>query len=328
MEKGGYRVLLFYKYVKIEDPETVVQEHLQACKEIGLKGRIFIGTEGINGTCSGTIEQTNQYMEMMNNDERFKNITYKIDEEDSHAFKKMHVRVREQIVNLSLEDDIDPNRLTGNYLKPEEFLQHMQDEDASILDARNDYEYDLGHFRGAIRPDIRTFRELPEWVRENREMFEGKKILTYCTGGIRCEKFSGWLVREGFENVHQLEGGIVSYGKDPVAKGQLWDGQCYVFDERIAVPVNQVEHVVVGRDHFDGEPCERYVNCANPECNEQILCSEENEHLYLRSCTDACRVHPRNRYIEEYGLTEEDVAERLAAVERHREKTGVVSTEA
>src|SRR5699024_5165205 len=145
----------------------------------------------------------NQYMEMMNNDERFKNITYKIDEEDSHAFKKMHVRVREQIVNLSLEDDIDPNRLTGNYLKPEEFLQHMQDEDTIILDARNDYEYDLGHFRGAIRPDIRTFRELPEWVRENREMFERKKILTYCTGGIRCEKLSGWLVRDGFENVHQ-----------------------------------------------------------------------------------------------------------------------------
>src|SRR5699024_2801451 len=129
MEKGGYRVLLFYKYVKIKDHETVVQEHLQTCKEIGLKGRIFIGTEGINGTCSGTIEQTNQYMEMMNNDERFKNITYKIDEEDSHAFKKMHVRVREQIVNLSLEDDIDPNRLTGNYLRPEEFLQHMQDAD-------------------------------------------------------------------------------------------------------------------------------------------------------------------------------------------------------
>lgn len=328
MEKGEYRVLLFYKYVKIEDPETAVAEHLKACKEIGLKGRIFIGTEGINGTCSGTIEQTDRYMDMMNNDERFKDITYKIDIEDRHAFKKMHVRVREQIVNLSLEDDINPNSLTGNYLKPEEFLEHMQDDNTIILDARNDYEYDLGHFRGAIRPDIRTFRELPEWVRENRDMFEGKKILTYCTGGIRCEKFSGWLVREGFENVHQLEGGIVSYGKDPVAKGQLWDGQCYVFDERIAVPVNQVEHVIVGRDHFDGTPCERYVNCANPDCNEQFLCSEENEHLYLRSCTDECRVHSRNRYIEEYQLSEEEVTERLTALERHRKETAAVTTEA
>lgn len=326
MEKGTYRVLLFYKYVKIDDPETVVAEHLKACKDIGLKGRIFIGTEGINGTCSGTIEQTQAYMDMMNADERFKDIVYKIDETDAHAFKKMHVRVREQIVNLSLEDDVNPNKLTGNYLSPAEFLDKMQEEDTVILDARNDYEYDLGHFRGAIRPDIRTFRELPDWIRENKEQFEGKKILTYCTGGIRCEKFSGWLVREGFEDVSQLEGGIVSYGKDPVAKGQLWDGQCYVFDERIAVPINQVEHVVVGRDHFDGEPCERYVNCANPECNEQILCSEENEHLYMRSCTDECRVHPRNRYFTEHNMTVEEFEERLAEIDRRRGKE-LVSTE-
>lgn len=318
MGKGTYRVLLFYKYVKIEDPETVVAEHLEACKEIGLKGRIFIGSEGINGTCSGTIEQTQKYIDMMNADERFKDIVYKIDEADEHTFKKMHVRVRKQIVNLSLEDDINPNSLTGKYLSPEAFLEQMQDENTVILDARNDYEFDLGHFRGAIRPDVRTFRELPEWVRENKDKFEGKKILTYCTGGIRCEKFSGWLVREGFEDVSQLEGGIVSYGKDPVAKGQLWDGQCYVFDERIAVPINQVEHVIVGRDHFDGEPCERYVNCANPECNEQILCSEENEYLYMRSCTDECRVHPRNRYFVEHNMTVEEFDARLAEIERRR----------
>ena len=219
MEKGRYRVLLFYKYVHVEDPETLVAEHLKACKEIGLKGRIFIGTEGINGTCSGTIEQTDAYIAMMQKDERFKDIVYKVDDAASHVFKKMNVRVRRQIVNLSLEDDIDPNELTGNYLSPEEFLQQMQEEDTVVIDARNDYEYDLGHFRGAIRPNIRTFRDLPQWIRDNKEKLEGKKVLTYCTGGIRCEKFSGWLVREGFEDVGQLHGGIVSYGKDPVAKG-------------------------------------------------------------------------------------------------------------
>ncbi len=324
MEKGAYRVLLFYKYVKIEDPETVVAEHLKACQEIGLKGRIFIGSEGINGTCSGTVEQTDAYMEMMNQHEYFNDITYKIDVEDDHVFKKMHVRVREQIVNLSLEDDVDSNQLTGNYLKPAEFLEKMQEENTVILDARNDYEYDVGHFRGAIRPDIRTFRELPQWVRDNKELFEGKQVLTYCTGGIRCEKFSGWLVREGFDNVSQLEGGIVTYGKDPEAKGQLWDGQCYVFDERLVVPVNQVEHVVVGRDHFDGEPCERYVNCANPECNEQVLCSEENEYLYMRSCTDECRVHPRNRYFIEHEMTVDEFNARLEEIERRRSE-GLVS---
>jgi UPF0176 protein len=183
-----------------------------------------------------------------------------------------------------------------------------------VIDARNDYEYELGHFKNAIKPDIKTFKELPEWIRENKEQFEGKKILTYCTGGVRCEKFSGWLKREGFEDVAQLHGGIVTYGKDPEVKGELWNGQCYVFDERIKVPVNRVNPVVVGKDYFSGEPCERYVNCANPECNKQILCSEENEHKYLRACSDECREHPRNRYVAEHGLTEEQVKERLAVL--------------
>ena len=187
----------------------------------------------------------------------------------------------------------------------------MQDKDTVVLDARNDYEFDLGHFRGAIKPNITNFRELPQWVRDNKDMFEGKKVLTYCTGGIRCEKFSGWLVREGFEGVGQLHGGIATYGKDPEVRGELWDGQMYVFDERISVPINQKEHVVVGRDYFTGEPCERYVNCANPECNKKILASEESEHKYLRSCSHECRVHPRNRYVDEHNLTEEEVARRL-----------------
>ncbi|QUG39970.1 rhodanese-related sulfurtransferase [Psychrobacillus sp. INOP01] len=314
METNAYRVLLYYKYVPIVDPVTFAQEHLAACKEIGLKGRILVSDEGINGTCSGTIEQTDAYMNMMKADERFADMVYKIDEAEGHAFKKMHVRPKKEIVYLGLADDINPNELTGQYLSPKEFFEQMQAEDTVVIDARNDYEFDLGHFRGAIRPEIRNFRDLPDWMIENKEMFEGKKVLTYCTGGIRCEKFSGWLVREGFEGVGQLHGGIATYAKDPEVRGQLWDGQMYVFDERIAVPINQVEHVVVGKDHFTGEPCERYVNCANPDCNDKILCSEENEHKYLRSCSDECREHPRNRYIVEHKLSEEEVEARLAAI--------------
>ncbi|MGB3101351.1 MAG: rhodanese-related sulfurtransferase [Psychrobacillus psychrotolerans] len=314
MDTNAYRVLLYYKYVPIEDPVIFAQEHLAACKEIGLKGRILVSDEGINGTCSGTIEQTEAYMNMMKADERFADMVYKIDEAEGHAFKKMHVRPKKEIVHLGLADDINPNEITGQYLSPKEFFEQMQAEDTVVIDARNDYEFDLGHFRGAIRPEIRNFRDLPDWMIENKEMFEGKKVLTYCTGGIRCEKFSGWLVREGFEGVGQLHGGIATYAKDPEVRGQLWDGQMYVFDERIAVPVNQVEHVVVGKDHFTGEPCERYVNCANPDCNDKILCSEENEHKYLRSCSDECREHPRNRYIVEHKLSEEEVEARLAAI--------------
>ncbi len=309
-----YRVLLYYKYVNIENPEEITQEHLQFCKDLGLKGRIIIASEGINGTVSGTVAQTDAYMNYMNEHPLFSNITYKIDEASENAFKKMFVRHRPELVSLRLEDDVNPNVQTGKHLKPKEFFEAMQTEDTVVIDARNDYEFDLGHFRGAVRPEIKNFRDLPEWIRENKREFEGKKILTYCTGGIRCEKFSGWLLNEGFEDVSQLEGGIVTYGKDPEVQGDLWDGQCYVFDERISVPINHKEHVIVGKDHFTGEPCERYVNCANPECNKQILCSEENEYKYLRSCSHECRVHPRNRYIVEHELSEEEVAERLHAL--------------
>lgn len=315
METKPYRVLLYYLYVPIENHEEFAAEHLAACKALELKGRILVASEGINGTVSGTIEQTEKYMDMMKSDPRFADIVFKIDEAEGHAFKKMHVRPRNELVTLRLEDDINPNKTTGKYLSPKEFFEQMQDENTIVLDARNDYEFDLGHFRGAIKPEITNFRELPEWVRENKEMFEGKKILTYCTGGIRCEKFSGWLVEEGFEDVSQLHGGIATYGKDPEVQGELWDGQMYVFDERIAVPINQKEHVIVGRDIYSGEPCERYVNCANPECNKKILCSEENEHKHMRSCTHECRVHPRNRYVAEHNLSEEEVAERLQLIE-------------
>ncbi|WP_043931661.1 oxygen-dependent tRNA uridine(34) hydroxylase TrhO [Bacillus sp. EB01] len=309
-----YRVLLYYKYVHIENPEEFTASHLKFCKELGLKGRILIASEGINGTVSGTVEQTDAYMKAMREDPRFADMLFKIDESEGHAFKKMHVRHRSELVTLRLEDDVDPNQVTGQYLNPQEFYEAMQDPETVVIDARNDYEYDLGHFRGAIRPDIKAFRELPDWIREHKDELEGKRVLTYCTGGIRCEKFSGWLVKEGFKDVGQLHGGIATYGKDPEVKGQLWNGKMYVFDERISVPINQVEHVVVGKDYFTGEPCERYVNCANPECNKQILSSEENEHKYLRGCTPECRVHPRNMYVKEHGLTEEQWAERLRAL--------------
>ncbi|MCM2532463.1 rhodanese-related sulfurtransferase [Neobacillus pocheonensis] len=309
-----YRVLLYYKYVAIENPEEVTTEHLQFCNELGLKGRIIIAAEGINGTVSGTVEQTEAYMNYMNEHPLFSNTVFKIDEAAEHAFKKMKVRFRPELVTLRLEDDVDPNVQTGKHLKPQEFFEAMQKEDTVVIDARNDYEFDLGHFRGAVWPDILNFRDLPQWIRENKTAFEGKKILTYCTGGIRCEKFSGWLLKEGYEDVSQLDGGIVSYGKDPEVQGELWDGQLYVFDERISVPVNRKENVIVGKDYFSGEPCERYVNCANPECNKKILCSEENEHKHLRSCSHECRVHPRNRYIAQHGLSNEEVNERLLAI--------------
>lgn len=310
-----YRVLLYYKYAPIEDPDQFAKDHLAFCKRIGLKGRVLVGTEGINGTVSGTIEQTEKYKNYVHSLPGFEDVWFKEDEADDYAHKKMFVRPRKEIVALNLEEDIDPHTTTGEYLKPTQFKEALLDEDTIVLDTRNDYEYDLGHFKGAIRPEIRNFRELPQWVIDNKEQFMDKKVVVYCTGGIRCEKFSGWLVREGIgKQVGQLEGGIDTYGKDPEVQGELWEGQMYVFDERISVPINRVNPTVIGRDYFDGTPCERYVNCGNPECNEQILCSEENEAKYVRGCSPECRRHPRNRYIAENNLSTEEWEARLNAL--------------
>lgn len=309
-----YRVLLYYNYTKIENPEQFAKEHLALCKSLGLKGRILVAEEGINGTASGTIEATQQYMDWMHNDERFKDTWFKIDESEGHAFRKMFVRPRKELVALNLEEDVDPLRLTGEYLDPKAFKEALLDEDTIVLDARNDYEYDLGHFRGAIRPDIRNFRELPEWIRENKEKFMDKKVVTYCTGGIRCEKFSGWLLREGVENVAQLHGGIATYGKDSEVKGEMWDGKMYVFDDRISVEINQVDKQIIGNDWFDGTPCERYINCGNPSCNRQIITSEENEAKHLGGCCYDCAASETNRYIKRNGISEEERATRLAAI--------------
>lgn len=308
----NYRVLLYYHYVNIEYPQEIRERQRELCQSLNLKGRIIIANEGINGTLSGTIEETEAYQKAMANDPLFANMPFKIDVYGQHAFKKLSVKVKPELVNLSLEHDVDPLSVTGKHLKPKDFLEAMEAEDTIVIDARNDYEYDLGHFRGAVRPEIKNFRDLPDWIRENKAKFQDKKILTYCTGGVRCEKFSGWLIQEGFEDVSQLDGGIAMYGVDEATRGKHWDGLMYVFDERISVPINHHEHTIIGIDYFDGTPSERYVNCANPSCNRQMLCSEENEHRYMRSCSHTCCLAVNNRYVVQYHLNEKQVLEKAS----------------
>ncbi|WP_232505384.1 rhodanese-related sulfurtransferase [Erysipelothrix larvae] len=301
------QVLLYYFYTDIEDPQAFKEAHLTLCHSLELKGRILVSKEGINGTVSGSVEHTNRYMDIMRRDPLFQGIEFKVDLSDDHVFGKLKIKVRPELVNLSLDEDIDPRRVTGRYVNPKDFYTQMQQADTIVIDARNDYEYDLGHFKGAIRPDIEVFRDLPQWIEDHETLLQGKRILTYCTGGVRCEKFSGWLVKKGYEDVGQLQGGIVTYGKDDMVQGKDWEGACYVFDKRISVGVNRVNPSVVGRDYFSGEPCERYINCANPECHRQMIVSQDNEVKYLGSCCDACRLHPNNEYVKAHGYTQEDI---------------------
>lgn len=287
----NYQVLLFYKYVHISDYESFAKEQLTFCQELNLKGRVLIAGEGINGTLSGTKEETDHYIEFMHQHQLFHDMKFKIDLHDGHAFKRLSVRPRKEIVTWRLgKKEVDPSQITGKHLSPKEFYHYLQQEDVLVIDGRNEYEYDLGHFRGAIRPKVNTTREFPEWVRNNLSQHKEKKIITYCTGGVRCEKLTSFLISEGFEDVSQLDGGIISYSKDPDVQGKLFDGKCYVFDERISVPINHVNPVVVGRCFHCNKQAETYINCANDFCHRQHIvctdCQEKHQHFCSKECED------------------------------------------
>jgi UPF0176 protein len=287
-----YRILLYYKYVPIPDPEAFTAEHLQFCKELGIKGRILIASEGINGTLSGTIEQTERYMETMHAHPLFSDLLFKIDDASGHAFKKLFVRHKKELVTLRYDKKLDPNTDGGGRLTPKQWHEHLERDDVLILDGRSDYEYDLGHFRNAIKPDLETFREFPEWIRNNLAEHKDKRILTYCTGGIRCEMLTAVLKNEGFQDVYQLDGGIVTYGQDPEVQGKGFDGNCYVFDERVSVRINQTdEHILVGECHHCGTKTDRYINCKDDTCHLQHLVCEQCETDKRGYCSTECETH-------------------------------------
>src|SRR5690554_6785557 len=198
-----YQTLLYYCYSPISNAEQFAADHLKFCKSLGLTGRIIVADEGLNGTVSGTIDACKQYMDAVLADPRFAKTDFKIDEVDEPSFIKMHCRYKSEIVHSGLRDPqvIDPTRETGKHLDPIEFMKMKDEEDVVILDVRSNYEHQVGRFKNAVTLDIDNFREFPEKVRE-LEQFKGKKILTYCTGGIKCEKASALLLKEGFKDVY------------------------------------------------------------------------------------------------------------------------------
>lgn len=289
-----YQVLLYYKFVPIHGYALFAQHHFHLCRLLGLRGRILISPEGINGTVSGTVEQTECYITTLTMDPRFSDMVFKTDGTDGHVFDKLFVRTKEELVTFRAGESGSPLKQTGRYLSPEQWHEMMQRDDVLILDGRTDYEYDLGHFRNAVRPPVKSFRDFPQWIRENLGDQKDKTILTYCTGGVRCEKLTAFMLSEGFTDVAQLDGGIVTYGKDEHVQGRLWDGLCYVFDQRISVPINHTEGAQpVSFCAHCGNPTIRYVNCANLDCHKQYFSCETCEEKTLRSCTPECRTAPR-----------------------------------
>lgn len=275
--KNPYTILLYYKYVRIDDPKAFRDAHFALCQKLGLKGRIIIAHEGVNGTFEGTNESCDEYMATMKADPRFADIHWKksVGTIDGTAFPRLSVKVRKEIVSLHLGDeaDIDPNQITGTHLKPEELRKWYEEgKEFAIVDMRNDYELRVGKFEGTVFPDLNNFRDLKENLKKI-ESLKDKTVLTVCTGGVRCEKASGLLVREGFKDVYQLDGGMVTYmEKYP---GQDFKGALYVFDKRITMHFEDPDkHEIIGHCSKCGVPSEHYVNCANLMCHDHFICCE------------------------------------------------------
>lgn len=275
-----YPVILFYKYGAIAEPAEFAAEQRALCSALGLKGRILIATEGLNGTLAGLREVVDQYVARLRADERFADIEIKESSGDAHTFPKLSVKVRPEIVALGA-GPLPPDH--NNHLSPAEWKRTIEeDPQAVLLDVRNRYESAAGKFANAVACDIEHFRELPDYV-ERLAHLKNHKVLMYCTGGIRCEKASALFRREGFANVYQLHGGIANYQQQ--FGNEHWLGECFVFDQRMTVRVNE-DLVPIGRCAHTDRPTNRFVNCLHDPCHVLFLLAEETEreNANMRLC--------------------------------------------
>jgi UPF0176 protein len=286
-----YRILLYYCYTHIEDPETFRDQHHLFCADLGLLGRIIIAKEGINGTVSGSQVACETYMQHLKADPRFAYIQFKIDEHPHHAFQKLHVRVKAEIVHADLHH-IHPEQGSGQYITPQELEQIKDEEDVVLLDVRSNYEHKIGKFKNAVTLDINHFRDFKHQI-PNLAVYKDKKVVTYCTGGIKCEKASAYLLEQGFKNVYQLHGGIIQYANE--TEGEAFEGKCYVFDNRLVKDINKKETTIIGQCHICNTNCDRMVNCANPLCNVHVpICINCGESMQ-GACSEDCKQHPDKR---------------------------------
>ncbi|AAU28886.1 TPA: rhodanese-related sulfurtransferase [Legionella pneumophila] len=224
----------FYKFIPLNDFESLREPILTKMHEIGIKGTIILAHEGVNGGFAGNREQMNVFYDYLRSDSRFADLHFKETYDNKNPFDKAKVKLRKEIVTMGVQK-VDPSYNAGTYLSPEEWHQFIQDPNVILLDTRNDYEYELGTFKNAINPDIENFREFPDYVQRNLIDKKDKKIAMFCTGGIRCEKTTAYMKELGFEHVYQLHDGILNYLESIPESESLWEGKCFVFDDRVAV---------------------------------------------------------------------------------------------
>jgi UPF0176 protein len=286
------KVLLYYNFTPLTEVPAFIEAHKTRCKELNLLGRIYVSEEGINGTVSGTIADCDAYKDYVWSLDGLSSTAFKEDLCDHVPFGRLICKYRAEIVALHTDMELNPKD-GGRYLSPREWREALETEkDYVLIDVRNNYESKIGHFEGAILPDLENFYDFPNWVDE-ADIPKDKKILMYCTGGIRCEKFSVLMKKKGYADVSQLHGGILTYAKEE--GGAHYHGKCFVFDDRLAVPVNPNEEEPVSVCELSGQPADTYINCANMDCNKLFVCCEGAADKYQGCCSEACMHAPRLR---------------------------------
>jgi UPF0176 protein len=227
-------VAALYRFVSLPDYETLREPLLAKCLEEGITGTLLLASEGINGTVAGNRESIDALLQYLHADPRFAEIDHKESYYADMPFYRMKVKLKREIVTMGVEG-IDPNQVVGTYVEPQEWNDLISDPDVVLVDTRNYYEYAIGTFKGAKDPKTTTFREFPDYVKTNLDPEKNKKVAMFCTGGIRCEKSTAYLKEQGFDEVYHLKGGILKYLEDVPKEESLWEGECFVFDNRVAV---------------------------------------------------------------------------------------------
>lgn len=283
-------VASFYKYADIENPLNFRNEQLGLCQSLNLKGRILIGKEGINGSVCGKREDVEKYKQGLRKNALFSDVDFKEQESQKQAFSRLYVSARKEIVHFGAKVDL---KNTGKFLNPKYLKERLDNnEDIVLVDVRNDYESKIGKFRNAVTLKIRNFRDLPDAI-DGIKSLRDKKIVAYCTGGIRCEKASAFLKENGFSNVYQLKGGILKFGEE--FPDTYWEGRCFVFDDRISINLNKNTNDSIACCEFCDKNAESYINCHNLDCDRLFSCCNGCILKYNASCSDECSKAPNRR---------------------------------
>lgn len=281
-------VATFYKFIQLDDVEALRDRALNFCENQQLKGTILLAQEGINATISGEQENLDQFFQFLKQDERFADIDPKLSDTEKTPFHRMKVKIKPEIITMGV-NEIEPAIKTGKHVDPETWNDIISDPEVLVIDTRNEYEYQVGSFENAVSPQTDHFREFPEFVEENLDPNQHKKIAMFCTGGIRCEKASAYLLEKGFEEVYQLNGGILNYLETVSPEESLWEGECFVFDSRVAVN----ENLETGNH----ELC---YGCRHPLSPEDLQSEKYQPGICCPYCYDGLTKQQRDRFAERW----------------------------